>query len=151
MGLYRCALFCEHPLKVIAAFCLNMPRYSIQIYLPYLVRSHLLNLHPSPAWKLHASPPLNTLIRISGRDSFKGGRLWHPRCQFHVLSGDLFLTWMLSENFYFLARVCVWLSKCLIHISPNSKLISLTEGQIWSLLKLLFLGTNANSVIILNL
>ena len=32
---------------------------------------------------------------------FKGGRLWHPRCQFRVMSGDLSLTWMLSENFYF--------------------------------------------------
>jgi hypothetical protein len=35
--------------KVIAAFCLNMPRYSIQINLQYLVRFHLMNLHLSPA------------------------------------------------------------------------------------------------------
>jgi hypothetical protein len=33
----------------------------------------------------------------------------------------------------------------------NSELLSLTEGQIWSLLKLLFLGTNANSLINLDL
>jgi hypothetical protein len=39
--------------------------------------------------ELHASPPLKILIRISGRDSFKGGRLWHPRCLFRVMSGDL--------------------------------------------------------------
>jgi hypothetical protein len=32
---------------------------------------------------------LKSLIRISGRDSFKGGRLWHPRCLFRVMSGDL--------------------------------------------------------------
>jgi hypothetical protein len=32
---------------------------------------------------------LKSLIRISGRDSFKGGRLWHPRCQFRVMSRDL--------------------------------------------------------------
>jgi hypothetical protein len=32
---------------------------------------------------------------------FKGGRLWHPRCQFRVMSGDLSLTRMPSENFYF--------------------------------------------------
>ena len=32
---------------------------------------------------------LKSLIRISGRDSFKGGRLWHPRCLFRVISGDL--------------------------------------------------------------
>jgi hypothetical protein len=39
---------------------------------------HLMNLRLSPAWELHSSPPLKILIRISGRDSFKGGRLWHP-------------------------------------------------------------------------
>jgi hypothetical protein len=39
--------------------------------------------------ELHASPPLKILIRISGRDSFKGGRLWHPRCQFCVTPRDL--------------------------------------------------------------
>jgi hypothetical protein len=38
---------------VIAAFCLNMPRYSIQIYLQYLVRYPLMNLHLSSAWTLH--------------------------------------------------------------------------------------------------
>ena len=32
---------------------------------------------------------LKSLVRISGRDSFKGGRLWHPRCLFRVMSGDL--------------------------------------------------------------
>jgi hypothetical protein len=82
-----CSL-CGHSLKVIAAFCLNMSRYSTQIYLQYLVRSHLLNFHLSPAWELHASPPLKILIRISGRDSFKGGRLWHPRCLICFMSGD---------------------------------------------------------------
>jgi hypothetical protein len=41
----------------------------------YLVKSHLMNLHLSSVWELHASPPLTLLIRISGRDSFKGGRL----------------------------------------------------------------------------
>jgi hypothetical protein len=30
-------------LRMIAAFCLNMSRYSIQIYLHYLVKSHLMN------------------------------------------------------------------------------------------------------------
>jgi hypothetical protein len=39
--------------------------------------------------ELHASPPLKIIIRISGRDSFKGGRLWHPWCQFRVMSEDL--------------------------------------------------------------
>jgi hypothetical protein len=85
MRQYRCAIFCEHSLKVVVAFCLNMSRYSVLIYLQYLVRWHLMNLHLSSTWKLHASPPLKILIRISGRDSFKGGRLWHPRCLFHVM------------------------------------------------------------------
>jgi hypothetical protein len=53
------------------------------------VRWHLMILHLSSVWELHASPPLKILIRISGRDSFKGGRLWHPRCLFRVMSGDL--------------------------------------------------------------
>jgi hypothetical protein len=53
------------------------------------VRWHLMNLHLSLVWELHASPPLKILIRISGRDSFKGGRLWHPMCLFRVMSGDL--------------------------------------------------------------
>jgi hypothetical protein len=75
--------------QVIAVFCLNKSRYSIQINLQYLVRSHLMNLHLSSVWELHASPPLRVLVRISGRDSFKGWRLWHPRCQFRVMSGDL--------------------------------------------------------------
>jgi hypothetical protein len=32
---------------------------------------------------------LKSLIRISGQDSFKGRRLWHPRCLFRIMSGDL--------------------------------------------------------------
>jgi hypothetical protein len=40
-----------------------------QIYLHYLVKSHLMKLHLPPAWELHASPPLKILIWILGRDS----------------------------------------------------------------------------------
>jgi hypothetical protein len=54
-------------------------------------------------------------------------------------------------KFLFLARVCLWLSILFVHISPNSELFSLTEGRIWSLLKLLILGTNANLIINLEL
>jgi hypothetical protein len=57
-------------LRMIAAFCLDVSRYSNQICLQYLVRYPLMNLHLSSVWELHASPPLNILIRISGRDSF---------------------------------------------------------------------------------
>jgi hypothetical protein len=52
--------------------CLNMPRYLVQICLQYLVGYPLMNLYLLSAWELHASPPLKILIRISGRDSFKG-------------------------------------------------------------------------------
>jgi hypothetical protein len=41
-------------------------------------------------------------------------------------------------KFLFLARVCLWLSRLFVHISPNSELFSLTEDRIRSLLKLLF-------------
>jgi hypothetical protein len=41
--------------------------------------------------------------------------------------------------------------KLIIHTSPNSELFDLDECRTWSLLKLLFLGTNENSKIILEL
>jgi hypothetical protein len=101
MGLRQGAIFCGHSLKVIATFCLNMSQCSVQLYLQYLVRYPLMNLHLSSVLELHTSPPLKILIRISGRDSFKGGRLWHPRCLFRVMMGDLSWSLMLSEKFYF--------------------------------------------------
>jgi hypothetical protein len=66
--------------QYVAIFYPNLSLVSFQI------PSHL---HLSSVWELHASPPLKILIWISGRDSFKGGRLWHPRCLFRVMSGDL--------------------------------------------------------------
>jgi hypothetical protein len=41
--------------------------------------------------------------------------------------------------------------KLVVKVSPISDFTRSPEGQIWSLLKLLFLRTNANSIIILNL
>jgi hypothetical protein len=85
----------------------------VAIFYPNLssvsVRWHLMNLHLSLVGELHASPPLKILIRISGRDSFKGGRLWHPRCLFRVMSWHLSLTRIVSGNFYF-SIVCLCLS-----------------------------------------
>jgi hypothetical protein len=46
---YTDAVFCGYSLKVIAAFCLNMLWCSTQIYLQYLVRPHIINLHLSLA------------------------------------------------------------------------------------------------------
>jgi hypothetical protein len=79
--------------QYVAIFCPNLSSISIWW--------HLMNWHLSSVWELHASPPLKILIRISGRDSFKGERLWHPRCLFRVISGDLSSSRMLSKNFYF--------------------------------------------------
>ena len=124
MGLRQGATFCGHSLKVIATFCLNMSRYSIQIYLQYLVRYPLMNLHLSSVWELHVSPPLKLLIRISRWDSFKGGRLWHPRCQFRVMSEDLFLILDAQWKFLF-SRSCM----CLIIQISHSHLTKFEVNQ----------------------
>jgi hypothetical protein len=112
-----------------------MSRYSIQIYLQYLVRWHLMNLHLSSAWESYASSPLKILIRISGRDSFKGEGCDTPGVYF-LLYREIYPNLGCSVKNSMLARVCLWLSRLLILISSNSELFSLTEGQIWSLLKL---------------
>jgi hypothetical protein len=80
-----------------------------------------------------------------GRDSFKGGRLWHPRCQFRVTLGDLSLTWMLSENFLFLDRVYLCLSGLFLEAHRSRSYLIARNIQFWSVLKLLFLEPNANS------
>jgi hypothetical protein len=79
------------------------------------------------------------------------GRLWHPQVSISCFVGRFILISDAQWKFLFLARICLWLSRLFVHISPNSELFSLTEGRIWSLLKLLLLGTNANSIINLDL
>ena len=85
-----------------------------------------------------------SLVRISGRDSFKGGRLWHPGCQFHIMSGDY-------PNLGCLVKISISRShlspfiKLLVNVSLRLELFNLKNSQIWSLLKLLFLGANTNS------
>jgi hypothetical protein len=51
---------------------------------------------------------------------------------------------------FFLSRISPFI-KLLVKVSPISDFTQSPEGQIWSLLKLLFLGTNANLLIILDL
>jgi hypothetical protein len=71
---------------------------------------------------------------------------------YFALCRKIYLNLGCSVKIPMLARVCLWISRLFILISLNSELFSLTEGQIWSLLKkLLSLGTNANSVINLDL
>jgi hypothetical protein len=106
---------------MIAAFCLHMSRYSIQIYLQYLVRYHLMNLHPSSVWELHASPPLKILIRISGRDSFKGEGCDAPGVSF-VLCREIYPNLRCSVKIS-ISRSCLSLFIGLSHgSSPNSEL-----------------------------
>jgi hypothetical protein len=142
--LYWCAILCGHSLKVVMAFFLNMSWYYVQIYLSYRVRYHLMKLHLSSAWELHASPPFKILIRISGRDSFKGGRLWYPRCLFHVMR-EFILISNAQWRFLFLDRIYLLLSSYFWRFHRFLNLFDLKNSQIWSLLKLLFLKANANS------
>jgi hypothetical protein len=58
---------------------------------------------------------------------------------------------MFSENFYFFDRVYLCLSGFLMEVHRIQSYSIARNNQIWSLLKLLFLGTNANSKIILEL
>ena len=81
---------------------------------------------------------LKNLIRISGRDSVKGGRVWHPQVSISHYIGRFIPISNAQWKFLFLARVCLWLSRLFIYVSLISEFLSLTEGQIWSLLKLLF-------------
>jgi hypothetical protein len=55
-------------------------------------------LQPGSYMLLH---PWSSSFESRDEILFKGGRLWHPRCQFRVMSGDLSQSQMLSENFYF--------------------------------------------------
>jgi hypothetical protein len=64
-----------------------------------------------------------------------------------ALCQEIYLNLGCSVKISMLARVCLCLSRLFIHISPNSELFNLTEGQFWSLLKLLILDTNTNSII----
>jgi hypothetical protein len=54
-------------------------------------------------------------------------------------------------KFLFLDRAYLCLSGFLLEVHRIQSYSIARNGRIWSLLKLLFLGTNANSVIILNL
>jgi hypothetical protein len=68
------------------------------------------NLHLS--WELHASPPLKILVRISGRDSFKGEGCDTPGVYF-----------VLCPEIYPNLRCSVRISISLSHLSPLIKLL----------------------------
>jgi hypothetical protein len=58
---------------------------------------------------------------------------------------------MLSENFLILDRVYLRLSGLFMEAHQSQSNSIARNNQLWSLLKLLFLGTNANSIIHLDL
>jgi hypothetical protein len=70
-----------------------------------------MNLHLSSVWELHASPPLKILIRISGRDSFKGEGCDTPGVYF-----------MLCQEIYPNLRCSLKISISRSHLSPFIKL-----------------------------
>jgi hypothetical protein len=109
-----------------------------------------MNLRISLVWELHASPPLKILNQISVRDSFKGEGCDTPGVSF-VLCREICPNLGRSVKFSISRSRLSPFIKLLVKVSPISDFTQSLEGQIWSLLKLLFLDTNANSLIILDL
>jgi hypothetical protein len=135
---------------VIAAFCLNMSRYSIQIYFQYLFRYPLMNLHLSSVWELHASPPLRVSFESRDEILLRGEGCDTPGVYF-VLCREICPNLGRSVKFSISRSRLSPFTKLLVKVSPISDFTRSPEGRIWSLLKLLFLGTNANSIINLDL
>jgi hypothetical protein len=75
-----------------------------------------MNLHLSSAWELHASPPLKILIRISGRDSFKGGEAVTPQVSVSCYDGRFILISDAQWKFLFLDRAYLCLSGFLLEV-----------------------------------
>jgi hypothetical protein len=105
------------------------------IYLQYLVRYPLMNLHLSSVWELHASPPLKILIRISGWDSFKG-----EGCDtldvYFVLCREIYPNLGCSVKISISRSHLPPFIKLLMKVSPSLELFDLINNQIWNLLKL---------------
>jgi hypothetical protein len=122
-----------------------MSRYSIQICLQYLVRYPLMNLHLSSVWELHASPPLRVSFESRDEILLRGEGCDTPGVYF-VLCREICPNLGCSMKFSIsLSRLSPFI-KLLVKVSPISDFTRSPEGRIWSLLKLLFLGTNANSI-----
>jgi hypothetical protein len=81
-----------------------------------------MNLHLSSAWELHASPPLKILIRISGRDSFKGEGCDTPGVCF-LLYHDIYPNLGCSVKMFISRSHLSPLIKLLVKVSPISDVI----------------------------
>jgi hypothetical protein len=115
-----------------------------QIYLSYRVRYHIINLHLSSVWELHASPPLRVLFESRDEIPLRGEGCDTPGVYF-ALCREIY------PNLECSVKISISLShlspfiKLLMNVSPNWELFALKNSQIWSLLKLLFLKANTNS------
>jgi hypothetical protein len=126
------------------AFCLNMSWYSVQIYLLYRVRYHLMKLHLSSAWELHASPPLRVLFESRDKILLRGEGCDTPGVYF-ALYREIYPNLGCSVKISISRSHLSPFIKLLMNVSPSLELFDLKNSQIWSLLKLLFLEANANS------
>jgi hypothetical protein len=93
----------------------------------YLQPGSYMLLHP---WRSSFESRDEILLR--------GGKVVTPQVSISCYVGRFIIISDAKWKFLFLAHVCLWLSRLFVHIWPNSELFSLTEGQIWGLLKLLF-------------
>jgi hypothetical protein len=78
--------------------CRDIRSNSIFIILSDTLSWICIYLQPGSYMLLH---PWRSSFKSRDEILFKGGRLWHPRCQFRVTTQDLSQSQMLSENFYF--------------------------------------------------
>jgi hypothetical protein len=96
---------------------------------------HLMNLHLSSAWELHASPPLRDFIRILGRDSFKGEGC-NTLGVYFALCREIYPNLGCSVKIFISLSHLSPFIKLLMKVSPSLELFDLKNNQIWSLLKL---------------
>jgi hypothetical protein len=104
----------------------------------------LMNLHLSSVWKLHASPPLRVLFESRDEILLRGEGCDTPGAYFALcrkIYPNLGCSVSISISLSHLSPFI----KLLMNVSPNLELFDLKNSQIWSLLKLLSLETNANS------
>jgi hypothetical protein len=78
--------------------CRDILSKSIFIILSNPISWICISLQPRSYMLLH---PWRSSFESRDEILFKGGRLWHPRCQFRVTSRDMSQSQMLSKNFSF--------------------------------------------------
>jgi hypothetical protein len=122
-------------LEVIAASCRDILSKSVFRIVSDTISWSCIYLKPGSYMLLH---PWRSLSE-SQDEILLRGKAVTPQVSISCYVGRFILISDAQWKFLFLAHVCLWLSRLFILISPDSELFSLTEGRIWSLLKLLFL------------